>query len=99
MNILKWVCLNYFDKYITLPIPNILFCKQKIAYNQNIDTMFNNMYSRRNFEKYLISNLIEYKLNQIVMKNNYFFYLLNTPDNIIILDIQQINTFFYAIIS
>ncbi len=85
MNITKWVSLNYYNKYRPFPESNFSFVKKYIYLIENGNNFkFRSLALDKEFKGFYFANLDYFKLNYLVIKNNYILYLLNTTDNLIL---------------
>lgn len=78
----KWVRLNYSEKLIPKSDTKFLsYISQGFFKPSSISF---SILKYDEFRIFYFRNLLYYKLNNIVVKNNYYLYLLNTPDNLLL---------------
>lgn len=78
----KWVRLNYSSKFI--PKSDTTFILLYILPNFSKTLNFYSILMNNSFRRFYYRSLHYYKLSNIVVKNNYYLYSLNTPDNLLL---------------
>jgi hypothetical protein len=97
-----WIRQNYLDRNIPLPHPNNEFVYKKLCRGHDPTKLWRTIVNRDNWRDRLnlfSSKLEAFKLNYNIEKNNYIFYLKNTPNTLIVITCTEAVDSFYKDIN